>query len=174
MFNLLGSKGVPLNGDPSAFHAFSKIFLCLISSLVGRPSIFWCWSYRSFSIADCVSSSKSLNGLELLTFEVSISTSPFMIVDQIFSLAFSRLNTKNGLPSVFSTIHVLSFYPELILSNKFPYRITSLEILFVTLRCSGWIFTSKCFARVPFGKGTVTLMSLDSWLQVYLSVFPPL
>ena len=35
--NLLGSNGYPLNGDPSAFHAFFNISIFSYSSDVGRP-----------------------------------------------------------------------------------------------------------------------------------------
>ncbi len=55
--NLLGSKGWPLKGDPSASHAFFKTSSCFSYYVVGKPICFLCCSYIILRIAPCVSSS---------------------------------------------------------------------------------------------------------------------
>ena len=46
--NAFGSKGVPLNGDPSASQAFLKSSYYYSSSDVGNPFIFLSYSYIIF------------------------------------------------------------------------------------------------------------------------------
>lgn len=46
--NFDGSKGYPLNGDPSAFQAFLSISYYFSSSVVGNPIYFLYYSYIIF------------------------------------------------------------------------------------------------------------------------------
>lgn len=46
--SLVGSKGVPLKGDPSAFQAFLSISYYSSSSVVGKPIFFLYYSYIIF------------------------------------------------------------------------------------------------------------------------------
>jgi len=48
ILNLLGSNGVPLNGEPSASQAFLRSSYYYSSSVVGSPQFFLFCSYITF------------------------------------------------------------------------------------------------------------------------------
>lgn len=121
--NLLGSKGWPLKGEPSAFQASLRASNCFYSSVVGNPICFLCCSYMILRIAPCVSSSKSVRGLVLLTLLVSISGSPLNTVFQIFSSAFSKFKTRKVFPPDFYIFQTDS--PAFIFSYSSPSINTS-------------------------------------------------
>mmetsp|Transcript_55125 Transcript_55125/g.107817 ORF Transcript_55125/g.107817 Transcript_55125/m.107817 type:complete len:256 (+) Transcript_55125:132-899(+) len=103
MFNLEGSKGVPLKGDPSASHAFSSRLWVFSSSLVGRPFLFWFWSKRILRIAPCVSPSYSSIFFVESTFVKSIAGPPSTREGHQPSFILSKFSTTRHPSSRFQT-----------------------------------------------------------------------
>lgn len=167
--NLLGSKGVPLKGDPSAFHAFLSNSYCYSSSVLGSPCCFLFCSYMIFRKAAYVSSSNSSTFLLLSTYVASISTSPFIIVFHMFSRSFSKVKITlllSSMVQVDSSAFMLSNSSPSIsgVSTPFSFSTKWFELIFT------WI----CLAVVWGGTFTCTVRSNTVCAHMYLSVTPPL